>query len=74
MATTKTRKSDAKKQLYLTVVSKDYVLLLNGVATAAISEEVVRKFLLDTIATLKISPTPIAVKKLSESIRKGTGP
>src|SRR5947207_1551250 len=66
--------SDAKKQLYLTVVSKDYVLLLNGVATAAISEEAVRKFLLDTIATLKISPTPIDVKKLSESIRKGTAP
>jgi len=66
--------SDAKKQLYLTVVNKDYVLLLNGVATATISEEVVRKFLLDTIATLKISPTPIDVKKLSESIRKGTSP
>ena len=66
--------ADAKKQLYLTVVSGDYVLLLNSVATATISEETVRKFLLDTLATLKISPTPIDVKKLSESMRKSAGP
>jgi hypothetical protein len=66
--------SDAKKQLYLTVVSKDYVLLLNGVVTATISENVARKFLLDTLATLKVSSTPISVKELQESIRKGSGP
>ena len=65
---------DAKKQLYLTLVSKDYVLLLNSVATATISESVARKFLLDTVATLKISSLPISVKELQESIRKGSGP
>lgn len=66
--------AEAKKQVYLTVVSKDYVLLLNCVATATISDDEGRKFLLDTIATLKISPTTIDVKKLSESIRKGVVP
>ena len=62
--------AEAKKQVYLTVVSKPYVLLLNCAATDTISEEVARKFLLDTIATLKINATPIDVKKLSESILK----
>ena len=66
--------ADAKKQVYLTIVSKPYVLLLNSVATAAISDDVTRKFLLDTMATLKISATPIDVKKLSESIRAGSKP
>ncbi|HEV7798764.1 MAG TPA: hypothetical protein VGO73_11440 [Pyrinomonadaceae bacterium] len=66
--------TEAKKQLYLTVVSKDYVLLLNSEATATISDTELRKFLLDTIATLKTYPTPIDVKALSDSIRKGTAP
>ena len=66
--------ADAKKQLYLTLVTKDYVLLLNSVVTPTISESEARKFLLDTVATLKISSVPISVKELQESIRKGTGP
>jgi hypothetical protein len=66
--------SEAKKQVYLTIISKDYVMLLNCVATDALSDDDGRKFLLDTIATLKISPTPIDVKKLADSIRKSTGP
>lgn len=61
--------TQAQKQLYLTLVAKDYVLMLNSEASAAISDADGRKFLLDTIATLKFSPTPIDVKKLSESIR-----
>lgn len=63
--------AEAKKQIYLTIVSQDYVMLLNNVATATISDDVARKFLLETIATLKISPTPIDIKKLSDSIRQG---
>ena len=66
--------ADAKKQLYLTLVGKNYVLLLNSVATATISQSVARKFLLDTVATLKISSVPISVKELQESIRKGSAP
>lgn len=66
--------AEARKQLYLSVVSGDYVVLLNSVVTAAISEETARKFLLDTMSTLKFSSTPIDVKKLSELIRKSVGP
>ncbi|HEV7681010.1 MAG TPA: hypothetical protein VGO68_02725 [Pyrinomonadaceae bacterium] len=66
--------SEAQKQLYLTLVAKDYVLMLNSEASAAISDADGRKFLLDTIATLKFSPTPIDVQKLSESIRAGSKP
>jgi hypothetical protein len=68
------RGGEAKKQLYLTVVKTDYVLLLNTVATAAIPDSDSRKFLLDTVATFKPSPTPIDLQKLSESIRKSAGP
>ena len=64
----------AKKQLYLTLVLKDHVLMLNSEATADISDADGRKFLLDTIATLKISPTPIDVKQLAETIRAGNKP
>jgi hypothetical protein len=64
---------DARKQLYVTVVSKDYVILLNSIVNDTVSEETVRKFLLDTINTLKVSDTRIDVKKLQESIRKGSG-
>jgi hypothetical protein len=66
--------TEAQKQLYLTVVSKDYVLMLNSEATATMSDVEGRKFLLDTIASLKLSPIPIDVKQLSESIRKGVAP
>ena len=66
--------AEAQKQLYLTLVAKDYVLLLNSESTASIQDADGRKFLLDTIATLKISATPIDVKKLSESIRAGNKP
>lgn len=66
--------AEAQKQLYLTLVVKDYVLMLNSEASANLSDGDGRKFLLDTIATLKISPTPIDLQKLSESIRSGTKP
>ncbi len=66
-------KADAKSELYVTVVRNDYVVMLNSEATATVAEETARKFLLETMATLKISPTSIDVKKLSDSIRKGAG-
>lgn len=64
------RNAEEKTQLYLTVVREDGVVMLNSVATATTSEETVRKFLLDTMATLKTSPDPIDVQKLAESVRK----
>ena len=66
--------ADARKQIYVTVVTKPFVLLLNSVATATVSDEVARAFLLETLATLKISSTPIDVKKVSESVGKGEAP
>ena len=67
-------KVDAKKQLYLTVVSGDYVMVFNSVVTTKVSEEQARKLLQDTVATLKTSPDPIDVKKLALSIRDGVAP
>jgi hypothetical protein len=66
--------AEAKQQIYLTLVNKDYILLLNSVATATVSDELARKFLLETVATLKVSPSAIDVKALSQSIRAGTKP
>jgi hypothetical protein len=63
--------STAKSQIYLTVVSGDKVILLNGVVEGAIAESAVEKFLLDTISTLKVSPKPIDLRELQETIRKG---
>lgn len=68
------RNADATKQMYLSVVAKDYIVLLNGVVNATASESTVRNFLLEKIATLKISADRIDVKKLQESIRKGNAP
>jgi hypothetical protein len=67
-------RAEAKKQLYLTLVQNQYVLLLNTEATASTADTDGRKFLLDTIGTLKVSPAPIDVKKLSDSIRSGARP
>jgi len=66
--------TEAKKQLYVTVVKNDYVLMLNSEATATSADAEGRKFLLETLATYKSSPTPIDVKALAESIRKGLTP
>jgi len=67
----KFKNPDAKTQMYLTIVAKDYVILLNSVVSDSASETAVRKFLLDAIASLKFSSDPIDVKKLQEAIRKG---
>jgi hypothetical protein len=66
--------AEARTQLYVTVVRGDYVVMLNCEATTTTSEVEVRKFLLDTFATLEISSDPFDVQKLSESIRTGRKP
>jgi hypothetical protein len=66
--------AEAKKQLYVTVVKGDYVLMLNSEATTTTADTDGRKFLLETLATYKASPTPIDVKALADSIRKATAP
>lgn len=66
--------TEVKTQVYVTLVRGDYVLMLNCEATTTTPEVEVRKFLLDTIATLKTSSEPIDVQKVSESIRAGRKP
>lgn len=66
--------ADAQKQLYLTVVRGNFVVLINSEVTARNPEDEGRKFLLDTMATFKSSATPIDVKALAESIRADSKP
>jgi hypothetical protein len=66
--------AEATKQIYLTAVSQDYVLLLNVAVTPTVSEEAARKYLLDTMATVKTSATTIDVQKLAAAIRNGAKP
>jgi hypothetical protein len=62
------------EEVYVTVVREGHVVMLNCEATATVSEETARKFLLDTMATLKLSSVAIDVQKLAEAIRKGATP
>jgi len=65
---------DAKTQMYLTIVAKDYVILLNSVVSDSASEAAVRKFMLDVMTSMKISSEPIDVQKIQEAIRKSGKP
>ena len=62
--------AEAKKQIFLTVVSGNHVLLLNGVVTDKFEEKTVRQILVSTMSTLKVSPIPIKLREVQESIRK----
>ncbi|HEV7858559.1 MAG TPA: hypothetical protein VGO91_08005 [Pyrinomonadaceae bacterium] len=61
---------DAKKQLYLTMVNGDHVLLLNGVVMQNGDESAVRKFLFETLSTLKVSATKINVREVQDALRR----
>ena len=62
--------SDAKKQMYLTLVNKGQVLLFNGTVAPSMDDGTVQKYLLGTADSLKISQTPIDVQALRDSIIK----
>jgi len=64
-------KTNVKKQIYLTVVKGEHVLMLGGIVTDDIKEEDSLKLLLTTISSLKVSDKPIDFDQLQESIRKG---
>ena len=66
-------RSDARAQIYLTMVKGAHVVLLNGVVRGTVAESEVRKFLLNTSTTLKTSPGPINARELQETIRKRNG-
>src|SRR5258708_7009814 len=49
-----------KKQVFLSVCKAESVLVLNGAVTSDADENVVRRFLLETVATLKIREKPLS--------------
>lgn len=63
-------KTKGSEQMYLTVVSGNTVVILNGVVSGRVTGSVVQRLLLDTISTLKASSRPIDVLKLQESVRR----
>jgi hypothetical protein len=62
-------KTKGSEQMYLTTVSGNNVVILNGVVSEKITGSVVQQLLLNTISTLRVSSRPIDVMKLRESIR-----
>jgi len=61
---------NVKKQVYLSVVQGDFVLLLGGAVTDKIEESATHQLLLSTLETLKTSDKPTDLQKLQEAIRK----
>jgi hypothetical protein len=60
----------AKRQLYLAVVKRDHVFLLNGAVTDNDDEKILRQLLLDTMNTLKPSDKPLSLEKAKEQVMK----
>lgn len=63
-------KTNVKKQVYLSVVQGDYVLMLGGVVTDTIAESATQQLLRTTIETSKTSNKPTDLQKLRDAIRK----
>jgi hypothetical protein len=64
------RNPDAHTQMYVTVVAKDYLILLNSVAKSTSAEPAIQNFLRANMSTLKISAERIDVEKEQEKLRK----
>ena len=65
-----TAKTNVKKQMYLTLVKGDQVLMLGGAVTGTTAESAARQLLLNTIETLKTSDTPNDLQKLRDATLK----
>lgn len=63
-------RSNVTKQVSLTLVKGNHVLMLGGITTATIEERATRKLLLDTAESLKVSSEPIDLRKQQDLIRK----
>ncbi|MHC1742593.1 MAG: hypothetical protein AB9873_06120 [Syntrophobacteraceae bacterium] len=59
---------EAKQQVYLTVLSKQFLVFFNGVVTATASEERVRQVLVATASTLQVKRARIDVDKLQKRL------
>jgi hypothetical protein len=63
--------NQAKKQLYIATVNRDRIYVVNSAVTSIDNDEqAIRKYLLDTINTMKRSDKPLSLEKAAESIRK----
>jgi uncharacterized protein involved in high-affinity Fe2+ transport len=65
-----TATGNVKKQVYLSVVQGDYVLMLGGAVTDTYGERVTQLLLLNTMQTLKTSNKPTDLQKVRDAIRK----
>lgn len=59
-----------KKQIFLTVVKGDSLLALNGAVTPEVTEELVRRFLIETANTLRVYEKPLTQKDAIELAEK----
>jgi hypothetical protein len=59
-----------KEQLYLTTVTGNFVQLINCGIADTNSREETKKFMIETLSTLKVSNKPIDVKLVQETLRK----
>jgi len=65
-------KNKAQQQVYLTMVSSNHFIILNGTEETGkvpVPESIVQRLLADTLSTFKASSRPIDVLKLRETIR-----
>lgn len=64
-------KSNVTKQLFLTSVKGNYILMLGAVVSDKVDENASKKLLTDTLATLKVNDKPTDLNKAAEAIKKG---
>lgn len=64
-------KQTARKQLYLTVLKGDRVLVVNTIVEKDGEEKGLQQFLVDTMSTLKPNDKPLSLQKASENIKNG---
>lgn len=63
-------KGNVRKQVYMTVVQGDYVLVVGGAVTDTIGDSPTQQLLRNTIETLKSSDKPTDLQKLRDALRK----
>jgi hypothetical protein len=62
----------ARRQLYLAVVKRDHVMMLNSPVEGADDEKTIAKLLSDALSTLKSTEKPLPLAAAAEMVKKGT--
>jgi hypothetical protein len=63
-------KADAKKQVFLTTIHNEFVVILNSAVLDTTQEAEIRQLLTKTLETMKVSQKPFDVEKLRDSVIK----